>query len=40
LIVGLGTDLVEIARLEEALERTPSLRERLFTASEARVRSR
>jgi holo-[acyl-carrier protein] synthase len=35
LIVGLGTDLVEIARLEEALERTPALRERLFTPAEA-----
>jgi holo-[acyl-carrier protein] synthase len=35
LIVGLGTDLVEIARLEQALERTPSLRERLFTPAEA-----
>jgi holo-[acyl-carrier protein] synthase len=34
-IVGLGTDLVEIARLEQALERTPTLRERLFTPSEA-----
>jgi holo-[acyl-carrier protein] synthase len=35
LIVGLGTDLVEIARLEQALERTPTLRERLFTPAEA-----
>ena len=35
MIVGLGTDLVEIARLEQSLERTPSLRERLFTAAEA-----
>jgi holo-[acyl-carrier protein] synthase len=34
-IVGLGTDLVEIARLEQALERTPTLRDRLFTPSEA-----
>jgi len=35
LIVGSGTDLVEIARLEQALERTPTLRERLFTPAEA-----
>ena len=34
-IVGIGTDLVEIARLEQALERTPTLRERVFTPSEA-----
>lgn len=35
MIVGLGTDLVEIARLEQALERTPTLRERVFTPAEA-----
>ena len=35
MIVGLGTDLVEISRLEQALERTPTLRERLFTPAEA-----
>ena len=35
MIVGLGTDLVEIARLEQTLERTPTLRERLFTTAEA-----
>jgi len=34
-IVGIGTDLVEVARLEEALDRTPTLRDRVFTASEA-----
>jgi holo-[acyl-carrier protein] synthase len=34
-IVGVGTDLVEVGRLETALERTPSLRERLFTPREA-----
>jgi len=34
-IVGTGTDLVDIARLEQALERTPTLRERLFTPDEA-----
>ncbi|MGZ8738795.1 MAG: holo-ACP synthase [Nocardioides sp.] len=35
MIVGVGTDLVEIARLEQALERTPTLRQRLFTPAEA-----
>ena len=35
MIVGIGTDLVEIARLEQALDRTPTLRERLFTPAEA-----
>jgi len=34
-ILGLGTDVVEIARLEQALERTPTLRERLFTPGES-----
>jgi holo-[acyl-carrier protein] synthase len=34
-IIGVGTDVVEIARLEASFERTPSLRERLFTADEA-----
>ncbi len=31
---GLGTDLVEVGRLRAALERTPGLRDRLFTAAE------
>ena len=35
MIVGLGTDLVEIARFEQSLQRTPTLRERLFTPAEA-----
>ena len=35
MITGVGTDVVEIARLEQALERTPSLRERLFTPAES-----
>jgi len=34
-IVGVGTDVVEVARLEQALERTPTLRQRLFTPAEA-----
>jgi holo-[acyl-carrier protein] synthase len=32
--VGIGIDLLEIARLERALERRPRLAERLFTESE------
>ena len=35
MIVGIGTDLVEVARLEAALDRTPTLRERLFTTGES-----
>ena len=35
MIVGVGADVVEIARLEQALERTPTLRARLFTPAEA-----
>lgn len=31
---GLGIDLIEIERVERALERRPRLRERLFTAAE------
>jgi holo-[acyl-carrier protein] synthase len=34
-IVGIGTDVVELARMEQSLARTPSMRERLFTAEEA-----
>ena len=34
MIVGVGIDVVDIARFEETLERTPALRERLFTAEE------
>jgi len=33
-IVGVGIDVVEISRLARALERTPRLAQRLFTASE------
>ncbi len=35
MILGVGTDVVEVARLEQALARTPALRERLFTPGEA-----
>ena len=34
MIIGVGTDVVEVARLEQSLERTPSLRDRLFTPAE------
>ena len=37
MIVGIGTDVVEIARMQQSLARTPSMRERLFTADEARL---
>lgn len=33
-IVGLGVDIVDLARFERALSRTPPLRERLFAESE------
>jgi holo-[acyl-carrier protein] synthase len=36
-IVGVGVDVVEVSRLARALERTPSLRDRLFTAGEQQV---
>ena len=34
MIVGIGVDVVEIARLRSALRRTPSLAARLFTEGE------
>ena len=36
-IVGVGVDVVDVARLAAALERTPSLRSRLFTADEQQL---
>ena len=33
-IVGLGVDICEIARMERAIERHPTLRERVFTPEE------
>jgi holo-[acyl-carrier protein] synthase len=33
-VIGVGIDVVDIERFGEALERTPHLRERLFTAAE------
>ncbi len=37
MIVGVGVDVVEVARLARALERTPALRARLFTPAEQQV---
>ncbi|TMR89406.1 holo-ACP synthase [Nonomuraea basaltis] len=34
MILGIGVDIVDIARFEATLERTPRLRERLFTDGE------
>ena len=34
-IWGVGVDVVDLARFEEALQRTPELRSRLFTDAEA-----
>jgi len=33
-IIGVGVDLVDVARFEQALQRTPGLLERLFTDGE------
>jgi holo-[acyl-carrier protein] synthase len=37
MIVGVGIDVVDIARFVESLQRTPRLRERLFTPDEAKL---
>ena len=37
MIAGVGVDLLEVERLRAALERTPSIRDRLFTAAEQAV---
>ena len=37
MIVGVGVDVVEVARLGRSLERTPALLERLFTEQERSV---
>ncbi|HET7068048.1 MAG TPA: holo-ACP synthase [Nocardioides sp.] len=34
-VVGVGIDVVDVSRFEEALRRTPAMVERLFTAAEA-----
>src|SRR3954469_16094656 len=35
MIIAVGTDVVDLARLQLSLQRTPTLRERLFTPTEA-----
>ena len=35
MIDGIGIDVVDISRFQESLERTPALKEKLFTAREA-----
>lgn len=37
---GVGIDLLDVARLERALERRPGLRDRLFTAAEQEASTR
>ena len=37
MIVGIGLDIVEVARFATAVERTPSLAQRLFTSAELAV---
>ncbi|MBN9605918.1 MAG: holo-ACP synthase [Actinomycetales bacterium] len=39
-IAGIGVDVVDLARFERALARTPGLRERLFAESELVARGR
>src|ERR1044071_1823879 len=34
MIVAIGTDIIEVARIREVLLRTPRFRERVFTANE------
>jgi holo-[acyl-carrier protein] synthase len=36
-VVGIGVDVVDVARFEKILQRTPTMAERLFTASEREV---
>lgn len=37
MILGVGIDVVDVARFGQALERTPALRARLFTEAEQRL---
>lgn len=37
MVVGLGIDIVDVARFATALERTPALAERLFTTAERAI---
>lgn len=40
MIIGTGIDLVDVARFERSITRTPRLLNRLFTAAEQRLRPR
>ena len=37
MIAGFGTDIVEVARIEQALDRTPALARRILTPAELDV---
>lgn len=37
MIIGVGIDVVDVARFEQVLIRTPALRQRLFTAAERQL---
>ena len=39
MIEGIGIDVVDIARFQESLERTPALKERIFTEREALLKT-
>ncbi|NJC23114.1 holo-[acyl-carrier protein] synthase [Arthrobacter pigmenti] len=40
MIVGIGVDVVDVARFERQLQRTPGLRDRLFVAAERALNTR
>lgn len=40
MIIGIGVDVVDVARFERQLERTPGLRDRLFVAAERTLNTR
>lgn len=39
MIIGVGIDVVDVARFQASLERTPALLERLFTPAERELRT-
>lgn len=40
MIIGIGVDVVDVARFERQLERTPGLRDRLFVSAERALNTR